>query len=117
VTNVLRIFRISRIFKIIKKYKSLKILFYTFISAVPQLTNVGGLLAIFFFLFSVLGVEWFSRVKLQENLMVHANFQTFSSALITLFRMATGESWQAIMYDCSRPKSILFDCVVDPSYE
>ena len=101
-TNVIRIFRISRIFKIIKKYKSLRILFYTFIGAIPQLTNVGGLLMLFLFLYSVLGVEWFAVVKLQENVTVHANFRTFGSALSTLFRMATGESWHAIMYDCAR---------------
>lgn len=63
-TNVIRIFRISRIFKIIKKYKSLRVLFYTFIGAIPQLTNVGGLLMLFLFLYSVLGVEWFATVKL-----------------------------------------------------
>ena len=40
--------------------------------------------------------------ELQENLTIHANFRTFGSALLTLFRMATGESWQAIMYDCAR---------------
>lgn len=73
-TNLIRIFRISRIFKIIKKYKSLRILFYTFIGAMPQLTNVGGLLILFLFLYSVLGVEWFAVVKLQENVTYHANF-------------------------------------------
>ena len=63
-TNLIRIFRISRIFKIINKYKSLRILFYTFIGAIPQLTNVGGLLMLFLFLYAVLGVEWFAVVKL-----------------------------------------------------
>ena len=63
---------------------------------------------LFLFLYSVLGVEWFATVKLQENLTVHANFQTFGTALLTLFRMATGESWFAIMFDCARPRSILF---------
>jgi hypothetical protein len=59
-TTVIRSFRISRIFKIIKKYKNLRILFYTFIGAIPQLTNVGGLLFLFLFLYSVLGVFLFA---------------------------------------------------------
>jgi hypothetical protein len=101
-TTVIRSFRISRIFKIIKKYKSLRILFYTFIGAIPQLTNVGGLLFLFLFLYSVLGVSLFAPVKLQEALNVHANFQTFGGALLTLFRMSTGESWHMLMYDCAR---------------
>lgn len=101
-TNVIRMLRISRIFKIVKKYKSLRVLFQTSIGAIPQLTNVGGLLMLFLFMYTVLGVELFAKVKLQENLSVHANFQTFGTALTTLLRMATGESWQAIMYDCAR---------------
>ena len=61
-TTVIRSFRISRIFKIIKKYKNLRILFYTFIGAIPQLTNVGGLLFLLLFLYSVLGVFLFAEV-------------------------------------------------------
>lgn len=63
-TTVIRSFRISRIFKIIKKYKNLRLLFYTFIGAIPQLTNVGGLLFLLLFLYSVLGVFMFAEVKL-----------------------------------------------------
>jgi hypothetical protein len=73
-TTVIRSFRISRIFKIIKKYKNLRILFYTFIGAIPQLTNVGGLLFLLLFLYSVLGVFLFSEVQLQDALNIHANF-------------------------------------------
>lgn len=101
-TTVIRSFRISRVFKIIKKYKSLRILFNTFIGAIPQLTNVGGLLFLFLFLYSVLGVFLFATVKLQDSLNIHANFRSFGTALLTLFRMSTGESWHMLMYDCSR---------------
>lgn len=52
----------------------------------------------------------FGNVKLQGFLNVHANFQTFGIALLTLFRMSTGESWNFIMADCARQKSIIFDC-------
>lgn len=31
--------------------------------------------------------------------------------------MATGESWQAIMYDASRGKSITFECLDSPTYD
>jgi hypothetical protein len=109
-TTVIRSFRISRIFKIIKKYKNLRILFYTFIGAIPQLTNVGGLLFLFLFLYSVLGVFMFAEVKLQDSLNIHANFQSFGGALLTLFRMSTGESWHLLMFDCARSRSLIFEC-------
>lgn len=62
-TTIIKSFRICRIFKIIKKYKSLRILFYTFIGAIQQLTNVGGLLFLFLFVYSVLGVTMFAGIK------------------------------------------------------
>lgn len=36
---------------------------------------------------------------------------------MTLFRMSTGENWQALMYDCGRPRSIVFDCKETQTYE
>jgi hypothetical protein len=77
---------------------------------IPALTNIGGLLLLFLYIFSVLGVFLFAGVKLQENLDVHANFQSFTSAFLTLLRCSTGEAWDAIMVDTTRQKSILFQC-------
>ena len=63
-----------RVFKIVRKNKSLNVLFFTFVGAVPQLTNVGGLLFLFLFLYSVLGVSLFGAVKQHGALNEHANF-------------------------------------------
>lgn len=35
---------------------------------------------------------------------------------MTLIRCATGESWNYIMDDCARTKSIIFDCKTNPTY-
>jgi len=58
--------------------------------------------------YSVVGVSNFATVRLQENLDIHANFQNFFAAMLTLFRCTTGESWNDIMYDAGRKRSILF---------
>ena len=34
-----------------------------------------------------------------------------------LFRCATGEGWNDVMYDLGRPYSIMFQCDQSPSYE
>ena len=47
----------------------------------------------------------------------HANFQHFGIALLTLFRITTGEGWQEIMYDCARQRGVMFQCIEDQSYE
>ena len=38
----------------------------------------------------------------QEFLSDHANFDTFGTALLTLFRATTGESYNGLMHDCMR---------------
>jgi hypothetical protein len=58
----------------------------------------------------------FAGVKQQDVLNQHANFTGFHYALITLFRMATGESWHELMYDCARQKSIVFNCLASQDY-
>jgi len=73
-TAVIRTFRVGRIFKLLKKNKNLRVLFKTLIDAIPQLTNVGGIMLLILFIYSILGVSLFGKVMLQENLNVHANF-------------------------------------------
>jgi voltage-dependent calcium channel L type alpha-1D len=60
----IRAMRISRIFKYIKKNKDIKVIFETVIITIPALTNIGGLLLLFMYIFSVLGVFLFAEIKL-----------------------------------------------------
>lgn len=110
-TTVVRAFRILRVLKLIRKARSLQKILNTFLLAIPELANVGALLFLFLFLFAVLGVFLFSEVNLQTHLNSHANFQHFGVALLTLFRITTGEGWQDIMYDSARQRDILFQCI------
>lgn len=52
--------------------------------------HVGFLLAIFFFMYAVLGVQLFWNVELSDNLTEYGNFKSFGNALVTLFRISTG---------------------------
>ena len=65
ISTVVRSFRIARILKIIKRLKELHKIYLTFLVAAPELVNVGALLFLFLYLYSVLGVFLFSEVKLQ----------------------------------------------------
>ena len=51
-----------------------------------------------------------------EELGMHANFQSFGTAFLTLIRCATGEAWNQIMFDSSRTSTIDFECVQGESY-
>ena len=101
-TTIIRSFRIARILKVVRFLPTLQKIVYTFVVAIPELANVGGLLILFIYLYSVLGVFLFAHIKYSEHLNEHANFRNFPSAALTLFRIVTGEGWQEIMYNCAR---------------
>ena len=106
--SIIRVFRVARIFRLIPKAKGLKKLFQTLLYSLPALTNVGAVLFLFFFIFAVLGMNLFGKVRITGNFLNrYANFETFGFSMLTLFRMATGEAWNGIMHDCMITK----DCV------
>ena len=113
VTTFVRAFRITRVIRLVKRARRLKVIFETFIVTIPALANVGGLLLLFLYIYAILGVFLFADVKLQTNLSVHANFQTFGVAFLTLLRCATGESWDYVMLDAARQESPAWQC--DPA--
>lgn len=111
ISTIFRAFRIARVLRLIKSAKNLHQIFQTFILASREMLNVGALLILFLFIFSILGVTIFAEVKLQETMNRHANFENFGRAILTLFRVATGEGWVEIMYDAARQPSIDFSCI------
>lgn len=73
-TTFIRALRIQKILKYVKKAKQLKMMFDTLSVTLSALANIGGLLLLFLYIFSVLGVFLFADVKLQSNMNVYANF-------------------------------------------
>jgi len=109
--SLLRVFRVARIFRLIPKAKGLRTLFQTLVLSLPALVNVGSVLFLFFFIFAVMGMNLFGKIRRQDGeLGDYANFEEFTYAMLTLFRMATGESWNGLMHDCMlTTECILFD--------
>ena len=97
--SVLRILRLARIFRLVRKLKGLRMLFNTLVISLPGLVNIGSLLFLLCFVYAVLGMQLFGKVKFGENLNEHANFRNFGNSMLILLRMVTGEAWNAIMYD------------------
>jgi hypothetical protein len=97
--SVLRILRLARIFRLVRKLKGLRMLFNTLVISLPGLVNIGSLLFLLCFVYAVLGMQLFGKVKFGENLNEHANFRDFGNSMLILLRMVTGEAWNAIMYD------------------
>merc|ERR1711871_1832069 len=91
---------VARIFRLVKTLKGLQILFQTLLIALPSVFNVGTILLLLHFIAAVMAMNVLAPIKLQENLNEHANFQGFGISMLTLFRVSTGESYNALMHDC-----------------
>ena len=98
--SVFRVLRVARLLRAVRIASGLRTLVRTLILSLGGLLNVAGLLAIFFFVYAVIGVKVFGRVTRGEYLTDRANFDNFGNAVLLLFRMCTGEAWQGIMHDC-----------------
>lgn len=104
--TIIRAFRITRIFRIVKKAKTLKTVFNSFIYTIPALANVGGLLLLLLYLYSIVGVILFGDVMRNGLITDTLNYETFSNAFITLFAIATGDAWDQIMAATIKGRSI-----------
>lgn len=54
------------------------------------------------FIFAILGVELFGRIQCNHNSQCHSidkhvNFENSGMAMLTLFRITTGDNWSGIM--------------------
>ncbi|CAF4166245.1 unnamed protein product, partial [Rotaria sp. Silwood2] len=105
--RVIRVLRIARVLKLLKMAEGVRALLDTVIQALPQVGNLGLLFFLLFFIFGTLGVELFGKLECSEEqpcsgLDKHAHFKNFGIALLTLFRVATGDNWNGIMKDTLR---------------
>jgi hypothetical protein len=98
--TLLRVARIARIFRLVQTSPTLSTLFNTLMTSIPAIGNVASVTMLLLFVYAVLGMNLFSKIKLGENLTPHANFKSFFGSLMLLFRMSTGESYNGVMHDC-----------------
>lgn len=115
--------RIGHILRVAVRAEKMRIIYRTLAETVPTLGSFSILLLIVLFIFSVISVNLFALVDMEQipgldrQLGRHANFHDFGTAFLTLFRCATGEGWNAIMFELSWQKNILYQCKEGESYQ
>ena len=100
--SVFRVLRVCRVLKLLRKAKSLYLIFNSFINTIPSFTNVGILVLILIYMFSILFNRLFAMIKIGGNLNDLLNFQSFWSSFLTLIVIMTGEDWPNTMFDIGR---------------
>jgi hypothetical protein len=102
--KILRVLRIARMVRLIKHNKPLLNLFVALFTSLPSLGNVGSILMLCLYVFAVMGMNLFADVTPAnyddlEFISDRNNFGSFGYSMLTLFRTATGESWNGLMHD------------------
>ena len=108
-----KLFLVSITLLLIPRNNQLDQLFKT---AAASLSTIGNLLATWFVLFLVFAIaltQTFGLTRFGSQETGNLNFRTVPKALIVLFRMSCGESWNAIMEDFATniPPSCVEDSV------
>jgi len=92
------LFRIGRVFRLIKRAPQLRSLMTSMIMTIPAISNVFAVLLLLFFIFAVIGVELFGPTRYGFSINQLNNYQTWSMAMLTLWRATLG-NWRSNMYD------------------
>jgi hypothetical protein len=93
----LRSFRILRIVRLLKKGgRSLHMIFNTFVITFHQLVNIGALLMILIYMYSVLGMILLGMTMRNGIMNTYMNFENFFNAFLILFTVTTADSWNSI---------------------
>merc|ERR1719510_2271020 len=98
----LRLFRAARLVKLLRQGYTIRILLWTFVQSFKALPYVILLIAMLFFIYAIIGMQVFGNIVQNPDTDYnrHVNFQSFISAILVLFRCATGEAWPNIMLAC-----------------
>lgn len=102
--NLLRLIRIFRVSSALRHFKfatGARKLLNTLIISLPASFNIGILLVLIMFIYSIIGMNFFLNIKLINGLTETQNFQTFGKSMITLFRISTGAGWNELLLGLS----------------
>lgn len=109
--RVLRVFRIARVLKLVKSAKGLRALLDTVLKSMNQVASIALLMTLVFFIYACAGVQMFGKlscdvVPCQGLIENKASFESFPMAMLTLFRVCTGDNGNGIMKDALRTNCI-----------
>ncbi|UJR10951.1 hypothetical protein I4U23_015136 [Adineta vaga] len=94
--RVVRIVRIGRILRLIKGTKGIRTLLFALAVSLPALFNIGLLLFLVMFIYSIFGMSFFAYVKKSAGITDLFNFETFPNSMIVLFQMCTTAGWSGV---------------------
>uniref|UniRef100_A0AAR2JFY4 Sodium channel protein n=1 Tax=Pygocentrus nattereri TaxID=42514 RepID=A0AAR2JFY4_PYGNA len=95
--RVIRLARIGRVLRLIRGAKGIRTLLFALMMSLPALFNIGLLLFLIMFIFSIFGMSNFAYVKKQAGIDDIFNFETFGNSIICLFEITTSAGWDGLL--------------------
>ena len=95
--RVVRVFRVGRILRLVKSAKGIRTLLFSLAVSMPALFNIGLLLFLVMFIYSIFGMSFFMHVKHTKGLDDMFNFETFFRSMIILFQISTSAGWDGVL--------------------
>ncbi|CAF1120007.1 unnamed protein product [Adineta ricciae] len=94
--RVFRVVRVGRILRLVKGAKGIRTLLFSLTVSIPALFNIGLLLFLIMFIYSIFGMSFFAYVRKSAGITDLFNFETFPNAMIVLFQMCTTAGWSSV---------------------
>ncbi|XP_056143517.1 sodium channel protein type 4 subunit alpha B-like [Lampris incognitus] len=95
--RVIRLARIGRVLRLIRGAKGIRTLLFALMMSLPALFNIGLLLFLIMFIFSIFGMSNFAYVKKEAMINDMFNFETFGNSIICLFMITTSAGWDGLL--------------------
>ncbi|XP_075900195.1 sodium channel protein type 4 subunit alpha B-like isoform X1 [Nelusetta ayraudi] len=95
--RVIRLARIGRVLRLIRGAKGIRTLLFALMMSLPALFNIGLLLFLIMFIFSIFGMSNFAYVKTEGMIDDMFNFQTFGNSMMCLFMVTTSAGWDGLL--------------------
>uniref|UniRef100_A0A3B3QP83 Sodium channel protein n=1 Tax=Paramormyrops kingsleyae TaxID=1676925 RepID=A0A3B3QP83_9TELE len=96
--RVVRLARIGRILRLVRGAKGIRTLLFALMMSLPALFNIGLLLFLVMFIFSIFGMSNFAYVKKEGGVDDMFNFETFPNSMICLFEITTSAGWDGLLF-------------------
>ncbi|XP_045435386.1 sodium channel protein type 10 subunit alpha isoform X2 [Pipistrellus kuhlii] len=97
ILRVIRLARIGRILRLIRAAKGIRTLLFALMMSLPALFNIGLLLFLVMFIYSIFGMATFPHVKWEAGIDDMFNFQTFANSMLCLFQITTSAGWDGLL--------------------
>ncbi|XP_010339792.1 sodium channel protein type 10 subunit alpha isoform X3 [Saimiri boliviensis] len=95
--RVIRLARIGRILRLIRAAKGIRTLLFALMMSLPALFNIGLLLFLVMFIYSIFGMSSFPHVRWEAGIDDMFNFQTFANSMLCLFQITTSAGWDGLL--------------------